>query len=145
MNALALFWVTDSISERSAGGPPSGPNVTLDYAIDEMSERSSRPKGPRMSADGMIPADHRHSHHSSSLLVALDRGFRMLFVREQVPRDTATVDLEVSPYSIGPLHNHQGRKPQITIHTETNVDISAPREASQAHTKKGKAKAIRFL
>ena len=94
MNALALFWVTDSQSERSAGAP-SGPSVTLD--IDEMSERSSRPKGPRTSADGMIPANRRHSHHSSSVLVALDRGFRMLFVREPVPPETGTVDLEVSP------------------------------------------------
>lgn len=94
MNAVALFWVTDSQSERSAGAP-SGPSVTLD--VDEMSDRSSRRKGPRTSEDGMIPANHRHSHHSSSLLVAFDRGFRMLFVREPVPRETGTVDLEVSP------------------------------------------------
>jgi len=95
VNALALFWVTDPKSERSAGAP-SGPNVTLDDAIDEMSERSSRPKGPRTSADGIIPTNQRHSHHSPSLLVALDRSFRMLFVREPVPRETGTVDLEVS-------------------------------------------------
>jgi len=124
VNALALFWVTDSISERTAGAPPSGPNVTLDHAIDEMSERSSRPKGSRTSTDGMIPTDHRHS---SSLLVALDRGFRMLFVREPVPPETGTVDFA------------------ITVHTETNVDISSPREDSRVHTKKGKARAIRFL
>ena len=95
MNALALFWVTDSASERSAGAPPSGPNMTLDR-IEEMSERSSHHKGPRTSTDGMIPANHRNSHHSSSLLVALDRGFRMLFVRESAPRESGTVDFEVS-------------------------------------------------
>ena len=102
MNALALFWVTDSLSERSAGGPPpSGANVTLDHPVYEMSSGSaSRHKGTEMSIEEMVPVNHRQSRHPSwSPFVALDRSFRMLFVREPPPNETGTVDVEVSSQS----------------------------------------------
>lgn len=97
VNALALFWVTDSISERSAGGPATGTGATLDHPVYEMSlGASSRHKDPGASIDEMASVNHRHSRQSWSALVALDRGFRMLFVREPTPHDTGTIDLEVS-------------------------------------------------
>ena len=93
----------------------------------------------------MVPVNHRQSRHSSwSPFVALDRGFRMLFVREPTPTETATLDLEVSFQFDSSPHNHQGRNFQIAIHTETNVDISSLNETSRAYTKKGKARTIQF-
>lgn len=97
MNALALFWVTDSQSERSAGGPPpSGANASLDHPVYEMSlGKSSGHKGTDTSIEEMVPVNHRQSRHSWFPLVALDRSFRMLFVREPPPNETGTVDVEV--------------------------------------------------
>jgi hypothetical protein len=96
VNALALFWVTDSISERSAGAPPTGASATLNHPVYEMtSESSSRQKDRRMSVE-MVRSNHRQSRYSWYPLVTLDRGFRALFVREQTPDPTGTVDVEVS-------------------------------------------------
>lgn len=104
MNALALFWVTDSKSERSAGLPPPGANATLDHPVYEMSsEMSSHHKGPPPSLGEMVSTNRRQSLHSWSPLMALDRGFRMLFVREPPPRETSTaLDVEVRFSSIDP-------------------------------------------
>ena len=99
MNALALFWVTDSISERSAGpAHASVTNATLDYPVYEMSlAMSSRNKDPGASIDERISVNRRHSRQSWSPFVALDRSFRALFVREPTPtHETGTMDLEVS-------------------------------------------------
>ncbi|KAF9792594.1 hypothetical protein BJ322DRAFT_59391 [Thelephora terrestris] len=124
VNALALFWVTDSISERSAAGPRSGAG-TLDHPVYEMSsERSHKDTGE--STEEMVPTNHRRSRQSWSPLVALDRTFRVLFVREPAPRETDTVDVE------------------IAVHTETNVDISSLHESPHLYTKKGKAKTFQF-
>ena len=65
----------------------------MDHPVYEMS--SSRGKDPGTSIDEMIPASRRQSRQSWLPLVALDRGFRMLFVREPAPRETGTVDVEV--------------------------------------------------
>ena len=103
MNALALFWVTDSISERSAGPPP--PGATLDHPVYEMeSERSSHHKDPVTSLGGLFSTNpnRRQSRHLWSPLMALDRGFRMVFVREPEPRETGTVDVEVRFSPIDP-------------------------------------------
>ncbi|KAF9650644.1 hypothetical protein BDM02DRAFT_3111949 [Thelephora ganbajun] len=126
VNALALFWVTDSRSERTAGPTPSGANRTLDHVYEMSPEVSSHDKDPGTSIDQMISANHRQSHHSWSPLVALDQGFRMLFLREPAPRETSTLDVE------------------IAVHTETNIDISSLREGAGVHTKKGKGKTIHF-
>lgn len=95
MNAVALFWVTDSLSERSAGAP-SGVNGTLDRPVYEMSSGgSARHKDPGTSINDMVSVNNRHSRHSRSPFSALDRSFRTLFVRESAPHE-ATVDVEVS-------------------------------------------------
>lgn len=95
MNALALFWVTDSISERSAAGPRSGATATLDHPVYEMSSERSL-KDPGASTEAMVSSSHRQSRQSWAPLAALDRSFRVLFVREPEPRETGTVDVEVS-------------------------------------------------
>lgn len=95
VNALALFWVTDSISERSAAGPRSGAGGTMDHPVYEMSsERSHKDTGT--SVHEMVSTNRRQSRQSWSPFVALDRGFRVLFVREPEHRETDTVDVEVS-------------------------------------------------
>jgi hypothetical protein len=122
VNALALFWVTDSISERSAEGPPrSGATGTLDHPVYEMSTGRSH-KDPSTSTDEMFTTTNRQSRKSWSPFIALDRSLRVLFAREPAPRETGTVDLE------------------IAVHTETNVDISSLHETPKSYTKKGKAK-----
>jgi hypothetical protein len=95
VNALALFWVTDSISERSAAGPRSGATATLDHPVYEMSSERSH-KDPGASTEEMVSSSHRRSRQSWYPLAALDRTFRVLFVREPEPRETGTVDVEVS-------------------------------------------------
>jgi hypothetical protein len=97
VNALALFWVTDSISERSAAVPRSG--ATLDHPVYEMSSGGSHHKDSGVSVDHMVSMDRRQSRQprrSWAPLVALDRSFRVLFVREPAPRETGTVDVEVN-------------------------------------------------
>ena len=98
MNALALFWVTDSISERSAGpAHPSATGATMDYPVYEMSlAMSSRNKDPGASVDDRVSVNPRHSRQSWSPFVALDRSFRTLFVREPPPHESGTIDVEVS-------------------------------------------------
>lgn len=97
MNALALFWVTDSISERSAAGPPrSGATGTLDHPVYEMSTERSH-KDPSTSADEVFTTTNRQSRQLWSPFMALDRSFKVLFVREPAPRESGTVDVEVSP------------------------------------------------
>ena len=100
MNALALFWVTDSVSERSEGpAHPSVTNATLDHPVYEMSlAMSSRNKDTGTFMDEMVPVNHRHSRLSWSPFVALDRGFRAMFVREPPPHETGTIDVEVSSH-----------------------------------------------
>ena len=95
MNALALFWVTDSLSERSVGAP-TGTNVTQGPPIYEISQGSSRHKDPGLSIDEMVLVNHRQSRYSWSPFMALDRGFKTMFSREPAPRETGTVDFEVS-------------------------------------------------
>ena len=96
MNALALFWVTDSLSERSAGGPNmTGASVTLAHPVYEMSSRIS--KDPGSSFMEVVPPNHRQSRSSWFPMAALDRSFRTMFVREPPPKETGTVDVEVSP------------------------------------------------
>ena len=98
MNALALFWVTDSVSERSAVTPPSGTNAVMDHPVYEMSsERATHHKDPGASI-GQAISNHRQSRQSWLPLMAVDRGLRMLFVRdrETAPRETGTIDVEVS-------------------------------------------------
>jgi len=125
VNALALFWVTDSVSERSAAGNRSGATGTMDHPVYEMSlERSHKDSGT--SVHEMVPTGRRQSRQSWSPLVALDRGFRVLFVREPERRGTGTVDLE------------------IAVHTETNVDISSIHQDPKTDKKKGKVKTIQF-
>lgn len=97
MNALALFWVTDSISERSAAAPPSGANAVMDHPVYEMSsDRATRHKDPDASIGEAVSTNHRQSSQSWSPLIAIDRGLRTLFVREPAPRETGTIDVEVS-------------------------------------------------
>jgi hypothetical protein len=104
VNALALFWVTDSISERSAAGPRSG--ATMDHPVYEMSSGGGSHKDTGTSVHDMVSTTRRQSRQSWSPLVALDRGIRVLFVREPAPRETGTVDVEVSVYGlISTLHN----------------------------------------
>ena len=108
MNALALFWVTDSISERSAGT-----NAVMDHPVYEMSsERISRHKDPSASAGQVSSTNHRRSRISWSPFVAVDRGFRKLFDREPATRETGTLDVEVS-FSIG-LSHAPSQRPGIT-------------------------------
>lgn len=105
MNALALFWVTDSISERSAGAR-SGVNATMEHPVYEMSsERASSHKGPAASIEEMVPVTHRQSRQSW-LPMALDRNFRTLFSREPPTRETATIDVEVSSQPNRSLCSH---------------------------------------
>jgi len=125
VNALALFWVTDSISERSAAGPRSGTG-TMDHPVYEMSSGGSH-KAIGTSVHDMVSTTHRQSRRSSwSPFMALDRSFRVLFVREPEHRETGTVDVE------------------IAVHTETNVDISPLHESSKPDKKKGKGRNIQF-
>ena len=142
MNALTLFWVTDSISERSTGAPPSGPNAVIEPPIYEMSsERFCHHKDTGTAIDEVVFTNHRQSRNSWSPFMALDRSFRTLFVREPAPPEASTVDVEVilqpNRSSIQSLIINF----QIAVHTETNVDVSSLHEASRAHSKKGKAKA----
>ena len=96
INALALFWVTDSRSERSTGVPLTATAV-LDHPVYEMSSRmSSRHKDPGASVGELVPTNPRLSRRSWSPLMALDRSFRTMFVREPAPRETGTIDVEVS-------------------------------------------------
>ena len=91
MNALALFWVTDSVSERSAGAP-SAVNATTDQPVYEMSSERISSKGPGTSIEDMTPVTHRQSRQSW-----FDRGVRMLFSREpELHHETGTIDVEVS-------------------------------------------------
>jgi len=98
VNALALFWVTDPISERSAGPPqPSTTNATLDYPVYEMSlAMSSRNKDTGTSTGEIVSVNRRHSRQSWSPFVVLDRSFRTLFVRELPRHESGAIDVEVS-------------------------------------------------
>lgn len=112
VNALALFWVTDSISERSAAGPRSGATGTMDHPVYEMSSERSH-KDTNTSVRDMVSTSRprQQSRQSWSPFAALDRSFRVLFVREPECRETGTVDVEVSVHSlIKFLHDHQGGK-----------------------------------
>lgn len=111
VNALALFWVTDSASERSAAGPRSGPTGTMDHPVYEMSSSQRSQKDTRTSVHQMVSTSRRQSRRSWSPLVALDRSFRGLFVREPEPRETGTVDVEVSVHGFtNLLHDRSGEK-----------------------------------
>ena len=99
VNALALFWVTDSISERSAAGPRSGATGTMDHPVYEMSSGGSH-KDPGASVHDMVSTPRRHSRNSWSPFNALDRGIRVLFVREPERREADAVDVEVSVHSL---------------------------------------------
>jgi len=80
-----------------------GVSAALDHPAYEMSSRmSSRHKDPGASIGEVVSTHHRLSRHSWSLLTALDRSFRTLFVRESTPRETGTIDVEVSFSSAGP-------------------------------------------
>ena len=48
----------------------------------------------------MVSTNRQQSRQSWSPLVALDRGFRVLFVREPEHRETSTVDVEVNIQSL---------------------------------------------
>lgn len=126
VNALALFWVTDAASERSAAGPRSGATATLDHPVYEMSSERSHQKDPGASVEDMSSTGHRQSRQSWSPFGALDRGFRVLFVREPAPRETGTLDVE------------------IAVHTETNVDVSSLHEPSKPSAKKGRVSSVQF-
>lgn len=93
MNALALFWVTDSVSERSAGAQsPSAAGATMDQPVYDMSSERMSSKGPGTSIEDMVPVSNRRSRQSW-----FDRGVRTLFSREPEPHhETGTLDLEVS-------------------------------------------------
>ena len=103
MNALALFWVTDSVSERSAGAPsPSAANGTMDQPVYEMSSERMSSKGPGTSIEDMVPVSHRRSRQSW-----FDRGVRTLFSRDPEPHhETGTVDVEVSSQFDRSLYSH---------------------------------------
>lgn len=105
MNALALFWVTDSVSERSAAGPRSGATGTMDHPVYELSSRGSH-KDTGTSVHEMVTTTRRQSRRSWSPFVAIDRGLKGLFVREPERRETGTVDVEVSVHGLtSPLNN----------------------------------------
>ena len=93
MNALALFWVTDSVSERCAAGPRSGATGTTEHPVYEMSSERSHHKD---TVDETDSRGHQRARPSWSPLMALDWGFRVLFVRESAPRESGTMDVEVS-------------------------------------------------
>ena len=99
MNALALFWVTDSVSERSTAPPPLETNAVMDHPAQEMpSEGVSRRKSQGPGAESIevvSTTNHRQWRQSWSPLMAVDRGLRILFFREPAPRETGTVDVEV--------------------------------------------------
>jgi hypothetical protein len=78
----------------------------MDHPVYEMSsERSHKDSGT--SVHEMVSTGRRKSRQSWSPLVALDRGFRVLFVREPEHRETSTMDVEVSVHGlINSLHNH---------------------------------------
>ena len=94
MNALALFWVTDSVSERSAGAPSTTANATMDHPGYEMSSGRISSKGPGTSVEDMVPVSNRHSRQSW-----FDRSVRVLFSRGSEPQEAETIDLEVSSRS----------------------------------------------
>jgi len=116
----------------------------MDHSVYEMSsERAIRYKDPGASIGEVVSTNHRQSRQSWLPLMAIDRGLRMLFVREPTPRETGTIDVEVSfRFDWFPLHGYQDREFQIAVHTETNVDTSSLHEVSQVHAKNAKLEAI---
>lgn len=77
----------------------------MDHPVYELSSQRSQ-KDTGTTVHEMVSTGPRQSRQSWSPFVALDRGFRVLFVREPEPRETGTVDVEVSVHAwFDSLHN----------------------------------------